>query len=254
MFATPRATRAAGDVALAADAIARGELVVMPTDTVYGLAVDPRQPEAVARLFAVKRRPAGLVLPVLVANLEQLEQVAADLSPQAQALIEAFWPGPLTLVVRTNPAADLHLSPESQAPAATVAVRQPAHPVALELLEATGPLAVTSANLSAQPPATTIAEARLQLDAQPGLPQVAVYLEAGPASEPLSPLGGDDAARPARDSLSNCSPGHAAGLDSAGVGGAASTIVDVSGGGAKVLRQGPVSAAAIAAVLEGSGR
>jgi tRNA threonylcarbamoyl adenosine modification protein (Sua5/YciO/YrdC/YwlC family) len=155
----------------AAKALAQGHLVVMPTDTVYGVAARPDLPQAIDALFAAKARPRQLALPVLVANLAQAE-AAGCLGPAARRLIEAFWPGPLTLVVKTKPGVTWQLGATND----TIALRQPAHPLALELLQLTGPLAVTSANLSGQPPATTAKAAQQQLGQS-----VAVYLDGGPS-------------------------------------------------------------------------
>ena len=123
----------------------------MPTDTVYGLAVDPTQPEAVARLFALKGRPDDVPLPVLVAGPEQVALVAGHLGPAAQHLAERFWPGPLTLVVprRRGFTVDLGGPPAARQ---TVGVRRPDHPVVVALCELLGPLAVTSANLHGADP------------------------------------------------------------------------------------------------------
>ncbi|MDR1826036.1 MAG: threonylcarbamoyl-AMP synthase [Bifidobacteriaceae bacterium] len=159
-------------LAAAAGALRAGRLVVIPTDTVYGVAADPANPEAVGRLFAAKQRPRELAIPVLVGGLEQAELLAADISPAARWLMDAFWPGGLTVVLVTNPdlAWDLGDKP------GTIAVRQPDHPAALELFKATGPLAVTSANVSGHLPALTAAAARSQLG-----DHVAVYVDAGQA-------------------------------------------------------------------------
>lgn len=141
----------------AAAALADGAVVAVPTDTVYGLAVDPSQPEAVARLFALKGRPDDVPLPVLVAGPEQVALVAGTLGPAAAELAARFWPGPLTLVVPRRPGFTVDLGGP---PAArqTVGVRRPDHPVVVALCELLGPLAVTSANLHGAAPATTADE------------------------------------------------------------------------------------------------
>jgi tRNA threonylcarbamoyl adenosine modification protein (Sua5/YciO/YrdC/YwlC family) len=138
----------------AAAALADGAVVAVPTDTVYGLAVDPAQPDAVARLFALKGRPDDVPLPVLVAGPEQVALVAADLEPAAAELAARFWPGPLTLVVprRRGFTVDLGGPPAAMQ---TIGVRWPDHPVVVALCELLGPLAVTSANLHGAPPAST---------------------------------------------------------------------------------------------------
>jgi L-threonylcarbamoyladenylate synthase len=135
----------------AAAAVARGDLIVLPTDTVYGIGARPDDPEATARIFAAKGRPRDLELPVLVPSV-----VAARgggvLDDRATRLLERFWPGALTVVVeRAEPSRSWDLGGDG----ATVGVRMPSHPLALAILRATGPLAVTSANRSGAPPATT---------------------------------------------------------------------------------------------------
>lgn len=136
----------------AVSALRGGAIVVIPTDTVYGVGA---RPEAAGAIFELKHRPRDKALPVLGSDVVQLDGIA-ELGDTARALAERYWPGPLTLVVRRNPAftADLGGTTDD-----TVAVRVPAHPVALELLRRTGPLAVTSANVSGEPPATTYEEA-----------------------------------------------------------------------------------------------
>lgn len=133
-------------------AIERGAMVVIPTDTVYGIGA---RPDAAAAIFDVKQRPREKALPVLGSDAVQLGAIA-ELDESATALAEEHWPGPLTIVVprKTSFTADLGGDDPS-----TVAVRVPAHSVARALLERTGPLAVTSANVSGEPPATTYEEA-----------------------------------------------------------------------------------------------
>jgi L-threonylcarbamoyladenylate synthase len=135
-------------LARAADVIARGGLVAFPTDTLYGLAADPRRPAAVARVYAAKGRAAGEALPLVASSLEQVERDAGTLSPLAKRLAARFWPGPLTLVID----ASAGLAPGVRADANTVAVRVPDHPVARALAEAAGcPITSTSANRAGQP-------------------------------------------------------------------------------------------------------
>lgn len=131
-----------------ASAIRSGAVVVVPTDTVYGVGA---RPEAAAAIFDLKQRPRDKALPVLGSDVVQLGAIA-ELDDRARALAEKHWPGPLTLVVRRKPTFIAQLGGEDPT---TVAVRVPAHPVTLELLRRTGPLAVTSANVSGEPPATT---------------------------------------------------------------------------------------------------
>ncbi|HEX6934918.1 MAG TPA: L-threonylcarbamoyladenylate synthase [Actinomycetes bacterium] len=160
----------------AADAVRRGELVVLPTDTVYGLGTDAFSPDAVAGLLAAKGRGRDLPVPVLVGSPRTLDGIATGLSPAARSLVEAFWPGGLTLVARAQPSLQWDLGDTG----GTVAVRMPLHPVAIELLQATGPMAVSSANISGRPPATTVDEAVEQLGEA-----VSVYLDGGPSGEPV---------------------------------------------------------------------
>jgi L-threonylcarbamoyladenylate synthase len=140
----------------AAAALADGAVVAVPTDTVYGLAVDPSQPDAVARLFALKGRPDDVPVPVLVAGPEQVAEVAGVLEPAAADLAARFWPGPLTLVVPRRPEFTVDLGGPT-AVRRTVGVRRPDHPVVVALCELLGPLAVTSANLHGAVPATSAA-------------------------------------------------------------------------------------------------
>jgi L-threonylcarbamoyladenylate synthase len=140
-----------GPPAEAAAAARRGELIVFPTDTVYGIGTRPDDPAATARVFEAKGRPRDLELPVLVATREMARRVAV-FDERVERLTEALWPGPLTLVLPRGADAsgwDLGGDP------ATVGVRAPRHALALALLAETGPLAVTSANRSGDPPAGT---------------------------------------------------------------------------------------------------
>jgi L-threonylcarbamoyladenylate synthase len=178
----------------AADSVAAGQLVVLPTDTVYGLGADAFQPAAVADLLRTKGRERDMPVPVLVGSWATIDGLVSNVDERTRDLVEAFWPGGLTLVVTHAPSLNWDLGDAN----GTVAVRMPLHPVAIELLETTGPMAVSSANRHGEPPAQTAADARLQLG-----DDVAVYLEDGPAP-----------------------------------GGVASTIVDVTGERPRVLRLG----------------
>ncbi len=144
------------DVTAAARAIKRGEIVGVPTDTVYGLAVDLYEEAALDRLYAVKGRDGDKPIAILVASLEQ-GLVLGAMSDRALELAERYWPGAATLVVPR-----LDTAPEwlGDAERRTVALRCPDHPVALALLEITGPLAVTSANRSDTEPVVTADEAQ----------------------------------------------------------------------------------------------
>jgi L-threonylcarbamoyladenylate synthase len=190
---------------VAASAVQRGEVVVLPTDTVYGVGADAFDAAAVAAVLAAKGRGRNVPPPVLVPSVRTLDGIATDLPDAARELVSAFWPGPLTLVCRAQPGLDWDLGDTN----GTVAVRMPLHRVALALLELTGPMAVTSANLTGQPPATTVDEAVEQLG-----DTVSVYLDGGPT--PSS---------------------------------AASTIIDVTGDAPRVLRAGPLDLDRLRAVV-----
>jgi L-threonylcarbamoyladenylate synthase len=189
----------------ATELVAEGELVVLPTDTVYGLGCDAFSPAAVAALLAAKGRGRAMPPPVLVPHVRTLVGLATDLTPAVRALAEAFWPGALTIVCRAQPTLKWDLGDTN----GTVAVRMPLHPVSLELLEQTGPLAVSSANLTGHPAAQTATQAQDQLGES-----VAIYLDAGPASI-----------------------------------GVPSTIVDGTRGTLRVLRQGAISFEEIRSVV-----
>ena len=181
----------------AVGAVRRGALVVLPTDTVYGLGTDAFSPSAVAALLAAKGRGRDMPVPVLVPSPKTLPGIAVLPGGAGQRLVDAFWPGGLTVVCTAQPSLDWDLGDAR----GTVAVRMPLHPVALELLTETGPMAVSSANRSGRPPAVTIEEAIEQLgDA------VAIYLDGGEAQDNVP-----------------------------------STIVDVTGEVPRVLRSGAVS-------------
>ena len=189
----------------AAEALRGGELVVLPTDTVYGLAARPDYPAATARIFEAKRRPRGLSLPILVPSVEAARG-AARFDDIADRVASALWPGALTLILPRTEASGAW---ELGADAGSIGVRVPRHALALALLELTGPLAVTSANLSGEPPAGTCDE----LQAAFG-DQVAVYLCL------------DDRSR-----------------------GVASTVLDLAHGDARLLRLGAVDALEIAQLI-----
>jgi L-threonylcarbamoyladenylate synthase len=152
--------------------IARGGLVVLPTDTLYGVACDPFNPSAVDSLFKAKGRGRDLPLPVLVHTWRQAIGVVEEVTDQAKSLIAEFWPGPLTIVLRESPGIGWDLGDSR----GTVALRMPKHDFALALIERTGPLAVTSANRSGQPPPSTV-EVIVR-----DLPDVDVFFDAGEAS------------------------------------------------------------------------
>jgi len=197
-------SRATG-IASAVSALKGGSLVVLPTDTVYGIGADAFDSEAVSALLSAKGRGRDMPVPVLVGSWHTIEGLVYSLPHTARELIRAFWPGALSLVVRQAPSLRWDLGDAH----GTVMVRMPLHPVAIELLREVGPMAVSSANISGRPAAVTAKDARDQLG---GL--VEVYLDAGPSEQQ-----------------------------------AASTIVDLTGAHPRVLRQGPVTADAVAKVL-----
>ena len=159
---------------LARGAIARGELVVIPTDTVYGVAADAFSADAVKRLLDAKGRDRTAPPPVLVPGVPTLEALADSVPDEVRKLVDEFWPGGLTVILRARAMLDWDLGDTR----GTVALRMPRDPIALELLAETGPLAVSSANRTGEPAALTAAEAERMLgDA------VSVYLAAGEAGE-----------------------------------------------------------------------
>ncbi len=150
----------------------RGGLVVYPTDTLYGLGVDPYDEEAVERLYRVKRRPRGDPVAILVADLGEAQRLA-QFSTRALTLWKAFMPGPLTLILPAKPEAPPFLISEQGA----LGVRMPKHDVPLALAQEFGPITTTSANLHQAPPPITLEEARSQLEED-----VDLYIDAGPCS------------------------------------------------------------------------
>ncbi|MFL6023224.1 MAG: L-threonylcarbamoyladenylate synthase [Marmoricola sp.] len=192
-------------LAAATTAIRAGELVVLPTDTVYGLGADAFDPAAVSRLLDAKGRGREMPPPVLVGSTATLDALARELPSWARVLVEKYWPGPLTVVVRQQSSLQWDLG-ETRG---TVAVRMPHDKTALELLARTGPLAVSSANLTGRPAATDADQAAEML-----AESVTVILDGGPTA--------DD--RP-------------------------STIVDCTGAQPRVLRVGAISVDELRAVL-----
>jgi tRNA threonylcarbamoyl adenosine modification protein (Sua5/YciO/YrdC/YwlC family) len=163
-------------IAAAVDAVRGGELVVLPTDTVYGIGADAFTPHAVTALLNAKGRGRQMPPPVLVGSRHTLDGLVYSLPRAARELADAFWPGALTIIVEHSPSLQWDLGDTG----GTVGVRMPLHPVALEVLRETGPMAVSSANKTGQPAATTAQEAQDQLDYA-----VRVYLEAGPCPDPV---------------------------------------------------------------------
>jgi len=160
----------------AAAAIRRGELVVLPTDTVYGLGADAFSPDAVAAVLAAKGRGREMPPPVLVPSEATVDGLATDVPDYARDLMHAFWPGPLTLVLVAQSSLMWDLGDTN----GTVALRMPQDDTALKLLAEVGPMAVTSANVSGQSPAKSILEAAAQLG-----PAVSIYLDGGPCAGTL---------------------------------------------------------------------
>lgn len=195
--------------AAAAEAITDGYVIGFPTDTVYGLGADLWRPDAIQRLYALKRRPEDKALPVLLASRDDVAAVAVDLPTAALRLMDAFWPGGLTLVVPRRPSVPDAVGAHARF---TIAIRIPAHEVLRRVLAATGPLASSSANLSGKAPAVDApGVAALQRDGQR---QLVLVLDGG-ASPPRPP----------------------------------STVVDLTRPEPVILREGAVSAQAIAAAL-----
>ena len=190
----------------AALAVRRGGLVVFPTDTVYGIAADAFDADAVRDLLAAKGRGRDMPPPVLISAATTADALALALPGYARALTEHFWPGPLTIVGKQQPSLQWDLGDTR----GTVAIRMPDHPLALELLERTGPLAVTSVNVTGQPPAADAEQAEEMMGEH-----VSVILDAGASG-----------------------------------GGEASTIIDVTGVRGRVLRRGALSLEELNAVLE----
>ena len=192
-------------IAVAAEAVRRGEVVVLPTDTVYGVGADAFAPDAVAAVLAAKGRGREMPPPVLIPGPRTVDGLATNVPDYARDLIQAFWPGPLTLVLQAQSSLMWDLGETN----GTVALRMPQDDIALGLLAEVGPMAVTSANVSGQPPAKTILEAATQLGSA-----VSVYLDGGPST-----------------------------------GGLASTILDCTGEAPVILRAGAVSVGQIQQVL-----
>lgn len=147
-------------VDIAVSHLSRGGVVAIPTDTLYGLAASAVDPEAVARVFGIKGRPGGMAMPVLLADPQDLDLYATDLSEVARELANRFWPGPLSLVLKRSEA----MPDAATAGRDTVALRVPDHPVPRAIARRLGaPITGTSANPSGQPAATTAAKVREQL-------------------------------------------------------------------------------------------
>ena len=197
-------------LAAAVTAVLGGELVVLPTDTVYGVGADAFSPAAVTRLLAAKGRGRDMPPPVLVGTVRAAEALVEDLGPDGRQLIDEFWPGGLTIVCRAARTLSWDLGDTK----GTVAIRMPEHPVALDLLRETGPMAVSSANATGSAAATTAGEARDQLGES-----VSVYLDGGSSISAV-----------------------------------ASTIVDLTGPQPRLLRRGAISVGRLREVAEVAAR
>ena len=161
-------------IAAAVSALKGGRLVVMPTDTVYGIGADAFDSAAVGALLSAKGRGRDMPVGVLVGSWHTIEGLVYVMPEGARELIRAFWPGALSLVVEQAPSLQWDLGDAR----GTVMLRMPLHPVAIELLREVGPMAVSSANISGRQPAVDAGEARSQLG-----DLVEVYLDAGPSAQ-----------------------------------------------------------------------
>ncbi|HEY4577731.1 MAG TPA: L-threonylcarbamoyladenylate synthase [Yaniella sp.] len=171
LFDTQQPDQRSAAISKAAEAIGQRELVVLPTDTVYGVGADAFSPQAVAVLLAAKGRSRQSPPPVLIGNLQVLSALAVDVPATGRLLAETFWPGALTLIFQAQPSLSWDLG-ETRG---TVALRLPDDELAQHILNQTGPLAVSSANRHGRPAATTIEQAQEALGEA-----VAVYINDGP--------------------------------------------------------------------------
>ncbi|MDR7281060.1 L-threonylcarbamoyladenylate synthase [Catenuloplanes atrovinosus] len=166
-------------VAAARDSLLAGGVALVPTDTVYGLAAAAGRPEAAARIFALKNRPAARNLPIMVSGVDQLPGLGVVITPDARKLLDAFAPGPITIAFGVDPAA----APEWLAGREEVAVRIPREEALLAIIRETGPLLVTSANAHAQETPETVPDILAMLDGEPD-----VVLDGGPRQSVPSTL------------------------------------------------------------------
>ena len=192
-------------VAAGARAVEGGSVIVLPTDTLYGIGADAFNPAAVTALLAAKGRGRDMPVPVLVGSWSTVDGLVGHVDADARNLIEAFWPGGLTLIVEHAPSLAWDLGDAR----GTVGIRMPMHPIALELLERTGPMAVSSANRTGMPAPTTVGQAYEQLGES-----VSVYLDGGEV-----PIG------------------------------LPSTIVDLTGAAPRIIREGAVGIDALREVV-----
>jgi len=197
-------TRARG-LQEAASAVRRGELVVLPTDTLYGLGTDAFSPAAVRSLYTARGRPYGVPVPVFVGSPTTLHGLVSQMPESGWDLVDAFWPGPLTIVTRHQPSLQWDLGNSR----GTVMLRMPLHPVALELLNLTGPMAVTSASRTTEVLPVSVSPVQDELGTS-----VEVYLDSGDIQSP-----------------------------------GASTIIDLTGDAPRLLREGALTVSNVRRVV-----
>lgn len=161
-------------LARAVEALRHGGIVVLPTDTVYGIAADAFSPSATGRIFSAKLRSRSYPLPVLVRTPKQVPALVSHVPPEAERLMAAYWPGSLTIVLPEQDGLVWDIGDNE----GTVALRMPLDPVCLDVIREVGPIAATSANRSGQPPATDAAMARDALGEE-----ISVYVDDGPRTD-----------------------------------------------------------------------
>lgn len=191
-------------ISKAVETIKCGGTIAFPTDTVYGLAVDPFNPQALNRIYAIKERSIEKAIPVLIGDIQQIEMLVSEVIEPARKLTDAFWPGPLTLILPK--AANI---PDDLSPYPTIGIRMPKHEFTLRLLQATGPLATTSANISGDSNPTTCEDVIKQIGGR-----IDLLINGGktPGAVP-------------------------------------STVIDLTGKPLKLLREGPISRTDLCALL-----
>ena len=185
----------------------KGGLIAFPTDTIYGVAADPFNPEAIQRIYTAKERPDEKALPVLIGNLDQLENLVLFIDERLRRIANTFWPGTLTLILPKSARVPTDLTPYP-----TIGVRMPNLAFTLALLNETGPLATTSANISGGPNPVDAASVMAQLGGR-----IDLILDGGPTPGPT-----------------------------------ASTVADLSGPEISILRQGPITLAELHALFDGT--
>lgn len=173
-------------IRMAKKVIQNGGIVVIPTDTLYGIACDPRNIRALNNMYIAKQRPTYKAIPLLLGGMEQLRKVVRLIDPRVLRLAHVFWPGALTLVLEKQ--LDL---PKELTPYSGVAVRMPDHPFTVTLLQRTGPLAVSSANISGQANPRNLEGVMEQLDGRVDLVLDGGVIQAGNGSTIVQCLEGD---------------------------------------------------------------